>query len=273
MRIDLHMHSVFSDGLKTPTELVTMAKNNGLAAISLTDHDSLGGIPELMQAGKDMDLEVISGCELSCEFAGRDLHVLGYGVDHENNEFQDALLKFRDTRHDRGVKIIEKLNALGIDIKLEDVLAKADGAALGRPHIANVLVEKGLVGNVNEAFDKYIAEGGPAYVPKYKMSPSDATTYIHNAGGLAFTAHPGIFMENRSEMLELLEFGFDGIEVFHPKHNPARRQELKSIADERGLLVSGGTDYHGFAGRDLPMGSEEVSYELLAAIKERLGRS
>ena len=152
------------------------------------------------------------------------------------------------------------------------MLAKAGGAALGRPHIANVLVEKGLVANVSEAFDNYIAEGGPAYVPKFKMTAADATTYIHDAGGLAFTAHPGIFMENRSEMIELLDFGFDGIEVYHPKHNQQRRQELKAIADERGLLVSGGTDYHGFAGRDLPMGSEEVSYGLLAAIKQKLGR-
>lgn len=272
MRIDLHMHSTFSDGLKTPTELVTMAKNNGLVAIALTDHDSLGGIPELYDAGRELDLEVISGVELSCEFRARDLHVLGYGVDYKHGGFQGMLTKFRETRHQRGMKIIEKLNALGVEIQPEDVLARAEGAALGRPHIAAVLVEKGLVSRVGEAFDKYIAEGGPAYVPKYKMSASDAVNYIHEAGGMAFTAHPGIFLENMSEMHDLLDEGFDGVEVYHPKHNQQCQADLKGIADERGLLVSGGTDYHGFKGRDLPMGSMEVSYELLAAIKKRLGR-
>jgi predicted metal-dependent phosphoesterase TrpH len=270
MQIDLHMHSTFSDGLKTPTELVRMAAANGLKAISLTDHDSVSGIPELLSASAESNLEVLSGCELSCEFDGRDLHVLGYGVDHEHVAFGNTLQKFRDTRHERGLKIIEKLNALGVDITVEEVLARAEGAALGRPHVAAVLVEKGIVSRVAEAFDKYIAEGGPAYVPKYKMTASDAVNHIHGAGGLAFTAHPGIFLENESELHQMLDEGFDGIEVYHPKHDARRRASLKAIADERGLLVSGGTDYHGFAGRDLPMGSEEVSYDLLVAIKERL---
>lgn len=266
------MHSTFSDGLKAPTELVRMAKKNGLGAISLTDHDSLGGIPELIEAGNEMDLEVISGVELSCDFRDRDLHVLGYGVDHGHAGFQGILKKFREARLQRGLQIIEKLNALGIEIDPQQVLSRADGAALGRPHIAAVLVETGAVSYVGEAFDKYIAEGGPAYVPKYKMTANDAVNHIHDGGGLAFTAHPGIFLENTSEMYDLIEEGFDGIEVYHPKHNKQRQAELKAIADERGMLVSGGTDYHGFKGRDLPMGSMEVSYELLAAIKERLGR-
>jgi predicted metal-dependent phosphoesterase TrpH len=249
-----------------------MAKKNGLAAIALTDHDSVKGVPELIEAGQREDLEVISGCELSCEFRDRDLHVLGYGVDHNHPGFEKMLKKFRDARYERGLKIIAKLKALGVDIEEKEVMAKAGDGAVGRPHVAAVLVEKGIVGRVAEAFDMYIAEGGPAYEPKYKMSAKDAVELIHSASGLAFPAHPGIFMEDVSQMEEMLDEGFDGIEVFHPQHNATRTAELKALAEKRGLLMSGGTDYHGFSGRDLPMGGLEIPYELLAAIKKRLGR-
>jgi len=270
MRIDLHMHSTFSDGLFTPTELVEKAVNKKLVAISLTDHDCLDGIHEMMEAGRNQGVEVLSGVELSSEFKGRDLHILGYGVDPDDAGFQEMLRKFRETRHKRGLKIIEKLNALGVSIEPAEVLAKSGDGALGRPHIAAVLVEKKIVSHTNEAFNKYIAEGGPAYEPKYKMSPNEAIQYIRNAGGLAFMAHPGIFLEDMDEMRELIGHGFDGVEVYHPKHSATRAEELKAIADEYGLLISGGSDYHGFAGRDLPIGGQEISYSILEKIKESL---
>jgi predicted metal-dependent phosphoesterase TrpH len=270
MAIDLHMHSTFSDGIYTPTQLVEMATQRKLVAMSVTDHDSLDGIPELVEAGCKFSMETISGVELSSEFKGRDLHILGYGVDAANAPFQEMLRRFRETRYKRGIKIIEKLNDLGVSIEPAEVLAKSGKGALGRPHIAAVLVEKGIVSRTAEAFDKYIAEGGPAYVPKYKMTPEEAIEHIHGAGGLALTAHPGIFMENLAELDELVSKGFDGIEVYHPSHNATRIAELEAFAAERNLVVSGGTDFHGFPGRDMPMGSVDIPYDVLRRLKERL---
>jgi predicted metal-dependent phosphoesterase TrpH len=270
MRVDLHMHSKFSDGLNTPTELVEMAVAKDLAAISLTDHDCLDGLNEALAVGGTKGLEVLPGVELSCEFRGRDLHVLGYGVDPDHDEFQEMLRRFRDTRFNRGLKIIEKLNALGLAIDPDDVIRKSGKGSLGRPHIAAVLVEKGLVSNTQEVFDKYIADGGPAYVPKFKMAPPDAIRYIRMAGGLAFIAHPGIFLEREDELDALVEEGFDGIEVFHPKHKGTTSQRLKAVAEGRGLLVSGGSDFHGFPGRDMPLGSLDLDYGILESIKLRL---
>lgn len=269
MRIDLHMHSTFSDGMDTPTKLVEIAKQRSLAAISLTDHDCLDGVGEATEAGERVGVEVLPGVELSSEFKGRDLHILGYGVDPEHEEFEGMLKTFRDTRHKRGIKIVEKLNALGVSIEPAEVLAKAEGAALGRPHVAAVLVERGFVSNTNEAFNRYLAEGQAAYIPKYKISPSDAIDYVHRAGGLAFMAHPGIFLESMEEMLELVAQGFDGVEVYHPQHNATRIRDLEAMAEERGLLVSGGSDYHGFPGRDV-LGGQDISYALVERIKERL---
>jgi predicted metal-dependent phosphoesterase TrpH len=272
MRVDLHLHSTFSDGLNTPTELVEMAAEKDLAAISLTDHDCVDGLKEAVAAGESRALEVLSGVELSCEFRGRDLHILGYGVDPGHVEFQNMLTQFRETRHQRGIKIIEKLNALGVSIDAEEVIKKSGEGSLGRPHIAAVLAEKGIVSTPTQAFDKYIAEGGPAYVPKYKMTPAEAIRYIRMAGGLAFVAHPGIFLENAEELYALMEEGFDGIEIYHPKHGTETVRRLKAIADKHGLLVSGGSDFHGFGTRDLPLGALDIPYDVLDKINRRLRR-
>lgn len=270
MRIDLHMHSTFSDGVCTPSELVDKAVVAELGVISLTDHDCLDGLPEAIEAGQAKGVKVVPGVELSCEFRDRDLHVLGYGVDPKHKGFQGALEKFRETRHKRGLKIVEKLNALGINIEPAEVLAKAGKGALGRPHIAAVLVDKGFVSKTNEAFDKYIAEGGPAYVAKYKMSAGEAISYIHDAGGLAFVAHPGVFLENIDEVYDLIAEGFDGVEVYHPTHSGTMAEKLKKIATEKGLLMSGGTDFHGFPGRDMSMGSLKIPPEVWENLSTRL---
>jgi predicted metal-dependent phosphoesterase TrpH len=272
MRIDLHMHSTYSDGLNPPAVLIRIALEKRLGAISLTDHDCLDGVGEAIEAGRAAGIEVLSGVELSCEFEGRDLHILGYGVDPDHREFQEMLRRFRETRHNRGLQIIEKLNALGLAVDPDDVVRKSGEGALGRPHIAAVLVDKGIVSTPAEAFEKYIAEGGPAYVPKYKMTPSEAIRYIRTAGGLAFIAHPGIFLENDEELYTLLAEGFDGIEVHHPKHTPDIARRLGAIAQAQGLLTSGGSDFHGFTGRDMPVGALDIPYSVLTAIKRRLGR-
>lgn len=267
--IDLHLHSTYSDGRHTPRELVEFAVDRKLAAISISDHDCLDGFRYLPEATAGTGIEFISGIELSCVNNGRDLHVLGYGVDVNDTEFQDMLARFRKSRELRGIKIIEKLNAIGVKIDAETVFEKAGEGALGRPHIAEALVEGGYTKDFSEAFNRYIGEDCPAYVEKFKLDPNDAIGHIRKSGGLAFVAHAGYYMEDMDVFYELLDCGFDGIEIYHPNHSPSVFNTLAGIAEERGLLVSGGSDFHGFAERDA-VGEPKVPYELFEKIKNGL---
>jgi predicted metal-dependent phosphoesterase TrpH len=268
-RVDLHMHSNFSDGVHAPSALVDLARWKGMSAVALCDHDSLDGFPELSATAATAGLEVLTGVELSCEYDGRDLHVLGYGVDEKSEPLQHLLREFRRARERRGIRIVEKLAEHDVHIDIDRVMAKAGGGALGRPHIAEALVEAGRVKDHAEAFARYIGEGGPAYVEKYKMKPSDAVASIQDAGGLAFVAHPGYYMDNYESFLRLLDHGFDGVEVFHPYHIPPVTNRLLELARQRGLLISGGSDFHGFAGRD-NLGEPPVSYAVFERIQEAL---
>jgi len=267
--IDLHTHSVFSDGLCEPAELVRRAVAAGMHALALSDHDSLAGFGALARAAGEVGLEVITGVELSCEFQGRDLHVLGYGVSVEYQQLQDALQVFRDARETRGIAIIDKLHGLGVYVDKDAIMKKAEGGALGRPHIAEALLEGGYVSSFGEAFDRYIGEDCPAYVEKYKMSPNEAVTRIREAGGLSFIAHPGYYLQHDPDLNALLEYGFDGIEIYHPSHNRKTTEHLTQIAASRGIMASGGSDFHGVEGRNI-IGEVPVPYELLEKIKERL---
>jgi predicted metal-dependent phosphoesterase TrpH len=274
-RIDLHSHSTCSDGVRTPSEVAALAREKRLAAIALSDHDSLEGYRELAAAASAGGIEVLTGVELSCEHAGRDLHILGYGVDPDNDALQKLLTEFRAARQRRGIRIVEKLADQGIRLDVEKVLAKSRGGALGRPHIAEAIREAGYVTDHAEAFARYIGEGCPAYVEKFKMKPGEAVAAIRAAGGLAFVAHPGYYIGDADSFLSLLDIGFDGVEVYHPYHTPAVVTRLLEIAGERGLLISGGSDFHGFAGRD-NLGEPPVYYDVLEGIRERLrdgGRS
>jgi hypothetical protein len=267
--IDLHMHSTFSDGIHPPAQLVEIAVRKGLSAIALADHDSLDGFRQLEAAASAAGIEVITAVELSSEHNGRDLHILGYGVDPDDASLLDMLKQFCDTRERRGVMIVEKLKEQGIVLDMDAILAKAGDGALGRPHIAEALVEGGHASDFPEAFARYIGEDCPAYVEKYKITPAGAVEHIHGAGGLAFVAHPGYYLDDTAAFEDLLGQGFDGIEVLHPHHRNGVAGRLQDIATARGMLISGGSDFHGFAGRD-NMGIPRVPYRLLERIKERL---
>lgn len=269
-KIDLHMHSTYSDGQLTPQQLVDTAAKAGLAAVALCDHDCLDGVPEYQAAAAAAGLESIPAVELSCIHRGRDLHILGYGVDVEDPTLREMLGRFIETRENRGLMIVQNLAGLGVHLDADEILEKAGDGALGRPHIAEALVEAGYARDFNEVFEKYIGEHCPAYVEKYTLSPGDAVRYIQGASGLAFVAHPGYYLEDMDGFNELLEEAFDGIEVYHSQHTPSTAQRLVGIARERGLLMSGGSDFHGFEGRDR-LGEPEVPYELFSRIKERLG--
>lgn len=270
MKIDLHVHSTYSDGVHTPAALIEMADDRDMVAVSLADHDCVDGIPEASEAARGRGIEVIPGVELSSEYQGRDLHILGYGFDPGNEELKELLGRFRDTREKRGLKIVENLIEMGVELDPADMLAKNLNGSLGRPHIAELLVEKGYVGSHNEAFARYLGEHSPAYVKKHKLSPLQAINYIHAAGGLAFIAHPANFLEEETNIHELISYGFDGIEVIHPNHNDDNVIRLTTIANKYGLLMSGGTDFHGFSGKNIPIGELDIPREMWSALKSAL---
>ena len=245
---------------------MTRAAGLGLSVISLTDHDSVNGVEPAQKAGELQGIEVIPGSELSVKFDDRDIHILAYFVDPENDRLIDSLALYRDERRNRAERIIKRLNRLGFRIKFEQVLAKADGAAIGRPHIADVLVEEGFCFSPNEAFYKFLGYGKAAYEEKYVMAPSEAVEVIHHAGGIAVVAHPVLYRAD--ELLPgLVDQGVDGIEVWHIRHKAEDSRRYAAFADEHGLLKSGGSDCHGDGRGDAVIGRVDIPASVYAALK------
>ena len=266
-RIDLHLHSTCSDGTVEPVTVVKKAHEAGLKAISLTDHDSVDGVEIAITAGESVGLEVISGVELSATLEGMDIHILAYLVDPNHPSLLDYLRIFRDERMNRAERIVKRLNQLGIGLTIHAVKAKAQEGAVGRPHIADAMVEEGYVFSIPEAFQKYLGYNRPAYERKYVLSPEEAIGLIHDASGLASLAHPGIY--KRDDLLShLVSCGLDGIETIHAKHTPEQIRHFRESAKLHGLLETGGSDCHG-GGRVQPtMGTVEVPYSFLERLKE-----
>lgn len=271
-KVDLHMHTKHSDGIYSPSELVELAKNSGLDVISITDHDSVNGIAEAIEKGKEVGVEVIPGVEISTDISDREIHILGYFMDISNTEFEHYLSFFREERLKRAVRIVRKLNTLGLDLNIEDVLVKATNSAIGRPHIAKAMEEKGLVSNYFEAFNKYIGNGCPAHEKKVHVSPQSAFKIISDAGGLSFIAHPGNLPEHIIK--ELIDAGVDGIEVVHPSHLPYKSKYYRGIVNEYFLLESGGSDFHGGSRNDTnTLGKYNISQTAVEAMRTRLLRN
>ena len=254
MYADLHLHSTASDGVLKPAELVGKAKKLGFSAIALTDHDTVSGIAEAEAAGEALGIEVIAGIELSAidnRVQGEvEVHILGYFIDPEHKKLLKVLKLINKSRTDRAVIMVKKLNEIGISIALDRVLTLAEGESLGRPHIARTMVEAGYISDVKEAFSKdYIGRGGRAYVERYKISPHDAIKLIIEAGGVPVLAHPG-YLSDRTALTEYniipyIESGLKGIEVFYSQHTLQQVSYYREIALKYGLLVTGGSDYHG----------------------------
>lgn len=268
-KIDLHMHTNHSDGYYSPMELIQKVKEVGLEVISITDHDNLSAIYEASSLGKELGIEVIPGLELSSDIGDREVHILGYFIDPDNRELERYLKFFREERLKRAIRIINKLKALGFNISIEDVLEQSKNSAIGRPHIAQAMLEKGLIANYYEAFNKYIGNNCPAYEKKVHISPQSVVKIISDAGGLSFIAHPGNMPE--SLIKELIEEGIDGIEVIHPSHNPFQVKFYKGIVHEYFLLESGGSDFHGGKREDEEnLGKYFTSVSVLEAMRKRL---
>lgn len=221
------------------------AKEAHLRSICLTDHDTLAGFPEAVATGQELGIEVLPGCEISCDHNGRELHVLGLLVDAQSGPFLEKLKSMREARLRHIPRILARLAELGVTVSEAEVRGYATAEFVGRPHIARAMVAKGYVGHFEEAFDKYLGANAPAYVPRKRIDAADAIALIHQVGGVAVIAHPGVYHYGDVEIGALQEVGLDGVEVLHPDHDETLRSRYAEIARRRGLLLTGGSDYHG----------------------------
>jgi len=271
-KIDLHMHTTYSDGKYTPAELVKKASDCGLSVISITDHDSVNAIKDAIDYGKQLGVEVIPGLEISTDVDDKEIHLLAYFIDIENEELKKYLSFFRDERLHRAKRMVQKLRNLGIKITIDDVLAHAKNSAIGRPHIAYAMTDLGIISNYFEAFEKYIGDKGPAFERKIHVSPQSALKLISDAGGLSFIAHPGYMKEYL--LINLIKAGIDGIEVIHPSHNENQISFYRGIVNQYCLLESGGSDFHGGQkSDDQNLGKYYISSNHLEAMKNMLQKN
>lgn len=241
--IDMHVHTTASDGGLTPMEVVDYAIKKELAGIAITDHDTIDGLQEAIEYGNSKGLAVIAGVELSTEYGDEEIHILGYRIDITNRKLTDTLAILKNERSIRAAKIIERLRELYINITLDEVRAIAKEGVLGRPHVGQILIEKGIVKSIGEAFEKYLGKGCPAFVPRYKISPFEAIDLIKRAGGIAIMAHPGL-VKGLNIMEDLISYGIDGIEAFHPDHTEEECCFFEKVARQNNLYVTGGSDFH-----------------------------
>lgn len=253
--VDLHTHSTASDGSRAPAEVIRAARAAGLAALALTDHDTIAGVAEACAAGTELGVRVVAGVELSAVEHDVETHILGLHL-AELGELDRRLVELRDMRMNRARRIVERLQQLGVAVSMDAVLDAAAGGAVGRPHVARALVAGGWVADFREAFERYLGNGRQAFVPKEHLSAAAAIEIIHRAGGLAILAHPG-GLATRDRILALTSAGLDGLEILHPSHSWDDSQRLDALAAELDLARSGGSDWHGASdgggGRSLGM--------------------
>ena len=269
MRIDLHTHTVASDGLLDAAQLIRLAGEAGVGVLAVTDHDSTESVQAAMRSGREAGIDVVPAVELNTDVPGAEVHILGYFIDHRLEWLQALLRRLRDGRLHRAERMVEKLAALGVPIQMERVLAFAGGGALGRPHVARALVEAGYVTATAEAFTRYIGRNGPAYVERLKVTPAQAVEVIRRAGGIPVLAHPG-WLGDDGMVDGLLAAGLEGIEAYYPDHTPAMVERYLEVARRFNLLVTGGTDFHGgdLATR-VPLGSQYVPPEVVDRLRAR----
>jgi predicted metal-dependent phosphoesterase TrpH len=276
--IDLHAHTTASDGSLSPTGLVEAAVDAGLAAIAVTDHDTSDGVPEALKAGRSRDIRVVPGIEISCVLEGGTLHILGYEIDPAEPRFAGGVERLKQAREERNPKIISNLREMGIPITIEEVTERAGGGMVGRPHIAQTLLDLGAVRTVQEAFDRYLASDSPAYVHKFRFEPDVAFELIRGAGGIPVMAHPYQTRRDGDDLrhlvAELKEKGLEGIEVFYSHHSREQTACYQELARAFDLVPTGGTDFHGGTKPDIALGSGKgdlrVPWSVLEGIDERV---
>jgi hypothetical protein len=265
---DLHLHTQFSDGTYSPEELVAQAQRHGLAALALTDHDTVEGCARCATACQGAGILFIPGTELTAEQDGHELHILGYCIDTQSRELLAEVAQFQNVRQNRIREMVARLKQIRVPLEAEAVFELAKCRSPGRPHVARALVQAGLCSSLDEAFERFLKKNRPAWVPKFKISASDAINLVHNAGGVAVLAHPGL---NRCDEVipGMVEAGLDGIECFHTKHSTATSDHYLKIAEHFHLLITGGSDCHGMSkGRPL-IGSVKLPYLYVEKLRAR----
>lgn len=269
--VDLHIHSDRSDGSFGYQQIVDYAINLGLKAIAITDHDDISTLEAADSYCRHKGIEFISGVEISARASKFDFHLLGYFFDYHNKQLQEYIAFFQNERLKRAKKIVSLLSNYGIKLNFDLILKKAGPGSIGRPHIADVMLEEGYVFNYYEAFNKYIGDGCPCCVPKYKISPSDAIALINNAGGLCMIAHPGTDVTDEG-IMDLIKLGIDGIETIHPRHTQEQVNHYRELVQKHGLLESGGSDCHGNRKSQVLIGHFRIPYTIVEKMKARLGK-
>jgi predicted metal-dependent phosphoesterase TrpH len=280
MAIDLHIHSTYSDGTMSPRDLVNLAKKKGLRAISLTDHDTVDGVTEAISSCKGDGFEVISGIEMGAKYSGITIHILGYLFDPNNSPLRKALKKLQDARNERNGHILLRLNKLGIDISDTELRNISRVGQTGRPHIAKMLLKKGVVKTIDEAFARFLRKGAVAYVPRFLYTVEEVFTLLRRAGGIGVLAHPLQIQHSDMNVTTAIEqltiLGMDGIETYYPTHSKKTRNILIRSAEACNLVLTGGSDYHGEIrpGTTLAGGKNvTVPYELLGKMKNRVSEN
>ena len=267
---DLHTHTAHSDGTRSSREVIDVARAHGIGIVSISDHDNLAAYFEVKRYADSVDVKLVPGVELSCGYHGVDVHILAYAFDPLDDAVEDRLRKFREARTSRGRRMVERLRTLGFDITAERVEELAAGGAVGRPHVARALVERGFVTTVAEAFDRLIGTGKPGYVEKERFAISEAVSLIRAAGGVTSIAHPTLYPDHDRIVPELLDAGIDGIEIFHPDVDEAARERYANVARFRGKMMTGGSDDHGSVKAVETLGTIRVPENLITPILERL---
>ena len=264
---DLHTHSLYSDGRESPSALMQMARAAGLDAIALTDHDSIEGIAEAAAAAQTVDVELIPGIELSCTDGSHDIHLLAYWIDVQHPALLATLQAQQDSRRQRLDAIIARLAQHGVTISRDDILQMARGVSVGRPHVARALVARGAVSTVDEAFVRYLGDRAPCYVPSTALSSAEAIALIRQVGGVPVLAHP-LYLRDDTVIERLCDQGLVGLEAYHGSHTTTMAQRYEQIATRLGLLVTGGSDYHG-APKDegTPLGAVKLPYQHVEALR------
>lgn len=270
--IDLHSHTTASDGELSPEDLLARARAAGVTVLAVTDHDTVKGLARARAAAEAQGIRLVPGIEVSTESEGREIHILGHFVNPTEPGLSGFSDRLRDERAERMGRMVKQMNTLGFPVTLEEVERIAAGAHLGRPHLALALVGRGYVGSTREAFDRFLGDGKPGYVDRFRVSAEDAIAMLHRAGGTATLAHPGSSKVSPHTLQRLAKSGLDGLEIFHPDHVPSQREAFLRQADALGLVPTAGSDYHGprvTPDRSLGMVSLDPSH--LARLEARAG--
>ena len=273
--VDLHTHTTESDGSFTPEELISEAKRKGLSAIAITDHDTFAGIAKAAPIAAANDIELIPGIEFSTDYHGKEVHVVGLYIDTQNAHLNAKMKEFRDCRENRNITIVENLQKEGFDITMEALKAENPDCVITRANIARFLYEHGMIPSIQTAFEKYIGDNCKCFVNRFKVTPMDAVRLIKEAGGTAVLAHPLLYHMSNANLQKLIDdmkaAGLDGIEAIYCTYSAAEEREMKQLAKQNGLLISGGSDFHGSTKPKLELatgyGKLYIPYSVLETIK------